>query len=167
MRFLDAYSGFHQIPMFILDQEATTFINPTDTYCYKVIPFGLKNVDEALFPASKEEGQLRVERPVLQSTYRTKEVSFFPSSSVHSNPQLFLYLAVSDPAVSAVLIREEWKEQKTVYYVSKTLLDVEFRYMPLENLAYALLITSRKLAHYFQGHTINVLAEYPLKSVFN
>ncbi|XP_028058191.1 uncharacterized protein LOC114262049 [Camellia sinensis] len=84
-----------------------------------------------------------------------------------ANEELFLYLAVSDHAVSAVLVREDGKEQKPVYYVSKTLLDAETRYLLLEKLAYALLIASRKLVHYFQGHTINVLTEFPLKSVFN
>ncbi|XP_074310469.1 uncharacterized protein LOC141646491 [Silene latifolia] len=33
---------------------------------------------------------------------------------------LFLYLAVTEVAVSAVLVREQDKEQKPVYYVSKT-----------------------------------------------
>ncbi|XP_028116466.1 uncharacterized protein LOC114314209 [Camellia sinensis] len=41
---LDAYSGYHQIPMFGPDQEKTTFIIPKGIYCYKVMPFGLKNV---------------------------------------------------------------------------------------------------------------------------
>ncbi|XP_028054329.1 uncharacterized protein LOC114258558 [Camellia sinensis] len=84
-----------------------------------------------------------------------------------TNEELFLYLVVSDHAVSAVLVREDGKEQKPVYYVSKTRLDAETRYLPLEKLAYALLIASRKLVHYFQGHTINVLTEFPLKSVFS
>ena len=41
--FLDAYREYHQIPLFVLDQEKTTFITPWGTYCYKVMPFGLKN----------------------------------------------------------------------------------------------------------------------------
>ena len=44
MSFLDAYRGYHQIPMFVPDQEKTAFITPRGTYCYKVMmPFGLKN----------------------------------------------------------------------------------------------------------------------------
>ena len=43
MSFLDAYSGYHQIAMFSPDQENTAFITPRGLYCYKVIPFGLKN----------------------------------------------------------------------------------------------------------------------------
>ena len=43
MSFLDAYSGYHQIPLFGLDQEATAFVTTLGLYCYKVMPFGLKN----------------------------------------------------------------------------------------------------------------------------
>ncbi|XP_074314332.1 uncharacterized protein LOC141649544 [Silene latifolia] len=43
---------------------------------------------------------------------------------------LFLSLAVTEVAVSAVLVREQDKEQRPVYYVSKSLLPVETRYDP-------------------------------------
>ncbi|XXG54223.1 hypothetical protein AAC387_Pa03g2164 [Persea americana] len=43
MSFLDAYRGYHQIPLYAADQEKTAFITPRGTYCYKVMPFGLKN----------------------------------------------------------------------------------------------------------------------------
>ena len=39
-----------------------------------------------------------------------------------------------------------------VYYVSKTLVDAETRYLPLEKLVLALVHTTRKLPHYFQAH---------------
>ena len=41
--FLDAFSGYHQIPMHPLDAEKTSFITPHGLYCYNVMPFGLKN----------------------------------------------------------------------------------------------------------------------------
>jgi hypothetical protein len=41
--FLDAYSGYHQIAMCIADQLATSFITPFGAYCYKMMPFRLKN----------------------------------------------------------------------------------------------------------------------------
>ena len=43
MNFLDAFQGYHQIPMALGDQEKTAFITPTVNYHYKVMPFGLKN----------------------------------------------------------------------------------------------------------------------------
>jgi hypothetical protein len=41
--FLVAYSGYHQIAMCITNQLATSFITPFSAYCYKTMPFGLKN----------------------------------------------------------------------------------------------------------------------------
>ena len=43
MRLLEAYQGYHQIAMHEPGQEKTTFIAPGDIFCYKVMPFGLKN----------------------------------------------------------------------------------------------------------------------------
>src|SRR6187399_3251364 len=43
LRFLDAYSGYHQIKMAVKDQEKTTFITPFGAFCYVSIPFGFKS----------------------------------------------------------------------------------------------------------------------------
>ena len=44
MSFLDAFQGYHQIPLALGDQEKTAFVTPIGNYHYKVMPFGLKNV---------------------------------------------------------------------------------------------------------------------------
>ena len=43
MSFLDAFQGYHQIPLILDDQERIAFITPIGNYYYKVMPFGLKN----------------------------------------------------------------------------------------------------------------------------
>ncbi|KAK7281396.1 hypothetical protein RIF29_09353 [Crotalaria pallida] len=43
LSFMDAYSGYNKIPMFPADQDKTAFITDKATYCYNVMPFGLKN----------------------------------------------------------------------------------------------------------------------------
>ena len=43
LTFMDTSSGYNQIPMCHLDEEKTAFITPMANYCYKVMPFGLKN----------------------------------------------------------------------------------------------------------------------------
>jgi hypothetical protein len=41
--FLDAYSGFHQIPMSSEEEENTAFITVDGLFCYVSMPYGLKN----------------------------------------------------------------------------------------------------------------------------
>ena len=43
LSFMDAFSGYNQISMDPGDQENTSFITAQGTYCYRVMPFGLKN----------------------------------------------------------------------------------------------------------------------------
>jgi hypothetical protein len=43
LSFMDAFSGYNQIQMAEEDQEKTSFITDWGLYCYKVMPFGLKN----------------------------------------------------------------------------------------------------------------------------
>ncbi|XP_057520889.1 uncharacterized protein LOC130801138 [Amaranthus tricolor] len=43
LSFMDANAGYHQIPLAIEDQPHTAFITNAGVYCYKVMPFGLKN----------------------------------------------------------------------------------------------------------------------------
>lgn len=43
LSFMDAFSGYHQIKMYPPDVEKTSFITERGLYCYKVMPFGLKN----------------------------------------------------------------------------------------------------------------------------
>ena len=43
LSFMDAFSGYNQISMDPDDQEKTSFVTAQGTYCYRVMPFGLKN----------------------------------------------------------------------------------------------------------------------------
>jgi hypothetical protein len=42
LSFLDAYSGYHQIPLYQPDQIKTSFITPYGAYCYVTMPFWLE-----------------------------------------------------------------------------------------------------------------------------
>ncbi|KAK0570756.1 hypothetical protein LWI29_005946 [Acer saccharum] len=290
LSFMDAYSGYNQILMHPDDQEKTAFVTERGIFCYKVMPFGLKNagatyqrlvnkmfakmlgstmevyIDDMLvkslvaqqhidhlrqsFDVLDQYGmklnptkcsfgvssgkflgylvtqrgieanpdQIRsienIESPkcikdVQKLTGRVAALNRFISKSSErclpffntlrknktfewnddcekafqdlkaylksppllskpkDNETLFIYLAVSDTAVSAVLVREKVSNQHPVYYVSKTLLDVETRYSRLEKLALALVVAARKLRPYFQCHSIKVLTTYPLKNILH
>ena len=62
---------------------------------------------------------------------------------------LSAYIAVAPHAVSLVLIRIDSGVQRPVYYVSKSLHEVEVHYLPLEKAILAVVYATRKLPHYF------------------
>ena len=43
LSFMDAYSGYNQISMYEPNQQKTAFTTDRGLYCYKFMPFGLKN----------------------------------------------------------------------------------------------------------------------------
>ena len=88
------------------------------------------------------------------------------SSSPLLNPsrpreELYLYIVVSQAAVSAALVREEEGSQRPVY--CKAFRVAEERYPRMDKLVFALVTATRKLKPYFQAHTIIVLTDQPLK----
>ncbi|XP_071907834.1 uncharacterized protein [Coffea arabica] len=80
---------------------------------------------------------------------------------------LFIYLAAGEGAVSAVLVREEDKLQKPVYYVSRALQGAESRYSAIERYVLALVHAARKLRTYFQTHPVVVRTDQPLKQILS
>ena len=86
-------------------------------------------------------------------------------SSPKPDEVLFAYTAVTSYAVSLVLIRVDCGVQRPVYYVSKSLHEAEVRYLPLEKAILAIVLSTRKLPHYFQAHTVVVLTHLPLKAI--
>jgi ribonuclease HI len=288
MSFLDAFQGYHQIPMTLSDQEKTAFITPRGAYCYKVMPFGLKNagatyqrmmttmfgnqigktvevyIDDMLVKSVRREDHLTHLREVFEILRRdelrlnapkclfgvcsrkflghiissrgieanpdqisalislkepknTKQVQhltgmiaalgqfisrsadkcrpFFqllgkkrkflwdedcsaafqgikaylsspPCLSIPSPGEpLYLYLAVSEHAVSAVLVRETPNYQRPIFFISKTMTEVESRYLSLEKAALTLVRAAKKLPQYFQATTVTVLTDLPLKAL--
>ncbi|KAJ4764583.1 polyprotein [Rhynchospora pubera] len=266
---VDANAGYHQIKMCTEDEEKTSFLTEKGIYCYKVMPFGLKNagaeyqrmvnklfqgeigkimeayVDdmvikscsgeehvqhlERVFAKMKEVGMrlnpkksffclgsgkflgfivsergikvkevqeltgriaalnrfisksAEVCQPFFQTIRKNKKFQwtvecqdaferikeYLATPPTISRPvkgeTLYLYVATSETAVSAALIRIEENQQKPVYFVSRILRDAEIRYPPVEKVAFAVMIASRKLKPYFQAHHIKVLTDMPLR----
>lgn len=73
-------------------------------------------------------------------------------------------------AVSVVLMEERSRdgreEQSPVYYISEAQVGAKLRYTELEKMAYAIVMASRMLKHYFTTHPITVTMSYLLHSIF-
>jgi hypothetical protein len=82
---------------------------------------------------------------------------------------LLLYMEASHSAVSAALVQEKLdgqiKKQAPVYFVSEVLSLSMKNYTELEKVLYAVLMSSRKLRHYFQAYHIIVPSSHPLKDI--
>jgi hypothetical protein len=85
--------------------------------------------------------------------------------------QVLLYLAATTHVVSTAIIVERQEDghaypvQRPVYFVSDVLSESKARYQPVQKLLYAVLITSRKVRHYFQEYSISVVTDYPFGDI--
>ncbi|XP_034711358.1 uncharacterized protein LOC117933893 [Vitis riparia] len=89
-------------------------------------------------------------------------------SSPQPGKRLYMYLVVTDWAVSAVLLRSlSPRDQRPVYFISKALADAETRYSRMEQTALVLRTAAQKLRPYFQAHPITVLTNQPLRNILH
>ncbi|KFK39802.1 hypothetical protein AALP_AA3G290100, partial [Arabis alpina] len=290
LSFMDAFSGYNQIEMHPHDREKTAFITERGTYCYRVMPFGLKNagatyqrlvnkmsaeqlgdtmkvyIDDMLVksekagdhvehlrscfeilnqygmklnpakctfgvtsgeflgyivaqrgieanpkqiaaianlpsPKNKREVQrltgriAALNRFISRSTDRSLPFyqllrgnksfawddkcesafqdlkQYLTTTPILSKPELgetlYLYVSITDAAVSGVLVQEDRGDQKPIFYVSKALDGAESRYPTLEKLALSVVMSARKLRPYFQSHTIAVMSTQPLQAILH
>jgi hypothetical protein len=86
---------------------------------------------------------------------------------------MVLYIATMNQVVSSALVverAEDGKEhgvQRLVYYLSEFLSPTKQRYPHYQKLAYAIYMIGKKLPHYFECHSIIVVASTPLSSILN
>ncbi|CAL2270662.1 unnamed protein product [Prunus armeniaca] len=76
---------------------------------------------------------------------------------------LKLYVSASEVSIGSLLVQDnkEGKEQ-AVYYLSRTLTEVERKYSAIERLCLALYFTTVKLRHYMLPYTIYIIAKTDL-----
>jgi ribonuclease HI len=86
---------------------------------------------------------------------------------------LLLYIAATTHVVSSAIIVERSKEghafgvQRPMYFISEVLSESKVRYPTVQKLLYAILITSRKLRHYFDEYKITMITDFPLAGILH
>ena len=116
--------------------------------------------------ASRAEWNEECDRAFIQIKQYLVEPPILTSPD--TGETLFVYLAVSETAVSAALFKmNENGKQRHVFFVRKSLADAETSYSHLEQTALALRIAAKKLRPYFQAHPIVVLTNLPLRSTIH
>jgi len=78
-----------------------------------------------------------------------------------------VYVAVSEEAVSATLVQEPECEERSVYFVSRTLHAAETRYQMIKKVTLALVLTTRRMSPYFLNHSITIRTDYPIFKILS
>jgi hypothetical protein len=86
---------------------------------------------------------------------------------------LLLYIVATTQVVSVVLVVEREEEghslkvQRPMYFISDILSDSKTHYPEIQKLLYVILITKRKLRHYFKSHPVTVVTSFPFDEVIH
>jgi ribonuclease HI len=84
---------------------------------------------------------------------------------------LLIYVAATTQVVSATIIVERREEghalliQRPVYFISEVLSETKIRYPQIQKLLYTVILTRRKLRHYFESHPMTVVSSFPLGEI--
>jgi hypothetical protein len=84
---------------------------------------------------------------------------------------ILLYIDATTQVVSAVLVVERAEEghtllvQRSVYFISEVLLETKVCYPQIQKLLYAIILTRRKLHHYFESHPMTMVSSFPLGEI--
>ncbi|XP_025685026.1 uncharacterized protein [Arachis hypogaea] len=164
---MDAYSGYNQIQMHPFDQNKTAFITEYGNYCYKVMPFGLKNAGatyqrlmDKIF--AKQIGR-NIEVYVDDMVAKTK----IGNNHLDNLTEIFGQLRKYNMRLNLEKCAFGVQSGKFLGFMltSRGIENAELRYPSIEKLALALVFSARRLRPYFQSHEIHVRTDQPLRQV--
>ncbi|PKI42621.1 hypothetical protein CRG98_036984 [Punica granatum] len=177
--FMDGFSGYNQIRMAEEDKIKTAFTTMWGTFCYRSIPFGLKNAgatyQRAMVTLFHDMMHKEVENAAIewneecQKAFDTiKAYLVQPPVLVPPTPgrPLILYLTVRRQSLGCMLGQEEESThaEHAIYYLSKKFTDGESNYPEIEKMCCALVWVMQRLRQYMLYHMIRLLSKAdPLK----
>uniref|UniRef100_A0A2N9F1K3 Uncharacterized protein n=1 Tax=Fagus sylvatica TaxID=28930 RepID=A0A2N9F1K3_FAGSY len=172
MSFLDAFQGYHQIPMILSDQEKTAFITLKGIYCYKVMPFGLKNVGATYQRmVTKLFGHLigktvevYIDDMLIKSVGKVSHLGDLEMPSVFPAIGKEKEVLMGRRLFGCILKNKDLSFFPSLPFnpmFGRTALPL-FGYFGACR-ALALIQAAKKLSHYFQASTVTVLTDLPLK----
>ncbi|WRX18297.1 Integrase [Theobroma cacao] len=178
------------------DMKKTTFVTMWGMFCYKVMPFGLKNAGATyqktmvvlLHDMMHKEIELTFKCDPIFKLFRKRDlgewnrecqIAFDKMKEYLTNPlvlvpptvekPLFLYLTVNKNSMECILGQhdETGKKEQAIYYLSKKLTEYESKYSVLEKMYCALVWTAKRLRQYMLYHTTWLVAKLdPIKYIF-
>lgn len=78
---------------------------------------------------------------------------------------IYMYLAISEAAISSVLVRQAERRQSPIHYLSRMLHDAETRYTRIDKYILALVHTACEQRPYFQAHPVTVVTNISFPAI--
>jgi hypothetical protein len=130
----------------------------------------LKKVDKFQWTTEAQEAL-----EALKKFLTTPLVLKPPHQATPNQPveDLLLYISCTTHVVSTALVVERVEEghtypvQHPVYFISEVLGPSKMKYPQVQKLLYAVLLTARKLRHYFDDHKVIVVTGFPIGDILH
>jgi hypothetical protein len=95
-------------------------------------------------------------------------------ASLQLDQPLILYVSATHTAVSGALVQEreiskdnrKLSHQIPIYFVCEALAGSKKYYSEMEKICYVVVMSARKVQHYFEAHRVRVLTNPPLNDIF-
>jgi hypothetical protein len=127
---------------------------------------------------AQEGGQISVDHRGTRGSRGTEKVPDHATSTQATTPNqlaegLLLYISYTTHVVSIALVVERTEEEHTypvqhpVYFISEVLGPSKMKYPQVQKLLYAVLLTARKLRHYFDDHKVIIVTGFPIGDILH